>query len=203
MSRAAEYLRAKLGQGSCRIGQVVVSKDFSLCHEEDAGRADLALSAGPHDAIAIARNDDEGKYRPLKTAPNLRHGWRLELQSLREVALALDFLYPAALGTAAEQERGALEAVNLRGTLDRQTGMYAVVKRITDAQADEVIRTVCRGQPGCLRRILWPISKERPLDSGLPEGRGKGPPGKIPLLCAEACNLLVAAGRSMVKKAAA
>ncbi|MFZ4681376.1 MAG: DR2241 family protein [Terrimicrobiaceae bacterium] len=201
MRNAAEYLRVKLEEGSCRIGQIVVSAGFSLNHEEDADREDLVRSNDPHEAIAIARYDDAGKYRPLKTAPNLRHGWRLELRSLSDAVLALDFLYPAALGTAAAQEDGRLDAVDLRRTLDRQTGMYAVVKKMTDAQADEVVGSVCRGQPGCLRRILWPISGERPLASGLADGNG--PTAGIPLLCAEACNLLVAAGRTVVKKAAA
>ena len=35
--------------------------------------------------MAIARFDDSGAYRPLKTAPNLRHGWRLELATLGAV----------------------------------------------------------------------------------------------------------------------
>jgi hypothetical protein len=38
------------------------------------------------------------KYWPLKTAPNLRYGWQLQLRSLDETTLALIF-YPAALGT--------------------------------------------------------------------------------------------------------
>ncbi len=38
----------------------------------------LEIFRNPEDAIEIARYDDDGNYRPLKTAPNLRHGWRME-----------------------------------------------------------------------------------------------------------------------------
>ena len=40
------------------------------------------------DAIEIARYDDAGNYRPLKTAPNLRHGWRMELGTMEELKRA-------------------------------------------------------------------------------------------------------------------
>ena len=48
----------------------------------------------PEDAIEIAKHDDAGNYRPLKTAPNLRHGWRLELETLEDLRRALDYFYP-------------------------------------------------------------------------------------------------------------
>ena len=63
-------------------------------------QSQLEIFQDPHDAIRIARYDDAANYRPLKTAPNLRHGWRLTLTDLAEICLALDFLYPAAVGTA-------------------------------------------------------------------------------------------------------
>ena len=47
------------------------------------------------DAIDIAKYDDAGNYRPLKTSPDLRHGWRLELDSVEELRRALDYFYPA------------------------------------------------------------------------------------------------------------
>ena len=199
----AEYLSRKLEQGACRLGQILIAKNLSLSHLDDVGRTDLIRHSDPHDAIAIARYDDDGKYRPLKTAPNLRHGWRLELSDLSQALLALDFLYPAAIGTAAAQEDGKLDPVALRETLERQTGMYAVVKKITDVQAGQVISEICRGNPGCMRRISWDISREQKLSLELAEGNC-GPLSEtkhaIPLWCAEACNLLVAAGRVVVKK---
>ena len=57
--------------------------EFALCHRDDAERADLTSYSDAEAAVEIARYDDAGVYRPLKTAPNLRHGWVLLLGSLR------------------------------------------------------------------------------------------------------------------------
>jgi len=66
------------------FGQILVRKtgdDFVLCHRDDEAHDDLEIFQGPEDAIEIARYDDAGNYRALKTAPNLRHGWRMELRT--------------------------------------------------------------------------------------------------------------------------
>lgn len=185
------YLSAQLRQGPFFIGQVIVSPDFTIRHRDDSGRNDLEILNDPHDAINLARHDDTGAYRPLKSAANLRHGWQLVLGNEREVLLALDFLYPAALGTAAAHDAGKLPVTPLRNTLGRQSGMYAVTGKITNEEASLVIEQVC--QRDCLRRILWPIEEGASVQ---PEKTGKG----IPLWCAEACNLLVAAARKTIKE---
>jgi sirohydrochlorin cobaltochelatase len=192
-----EFLGAFLRRGPCQLGQVRLLPSYCLSHVEDEGTAGLQTFADPHDAIEIARFDDAGNYRPLKSAPNLRHGWRLSLKNLDEVSLAMDFLYPAALGTALAFARGNLRAVDLRDTLARQTGMYAVVRKISDEQAGSLIAATCNHTDGCLRRILWSISPG--LSTPLTEHEVLCSEDEIPLLCAEACNLLVAAGRKMIK----
>ena len=162
-------------------------------------QSQLEIFKDPHDAIGIARYDDAGRYRPLKTAPNLKHGWRLTLKNLGDVCLALDFLYPAALGTALAFVRRELTPVDLRDTLARQSGMYAVVRKITDEQAQAAVAGACNHQSGCLRQILWSISPGRPTSLSRSRAEVSGSSNEIPLLCAEACNLLVAAGRKVVK----
>jgi sirohydrochlorin cobaltochelatase len=196
-----EFLRSRLDGGGLRVGQVWVvpsGEGVRLSHEDDVGHSGLAVSTDPHEAIQIVRYDDAGKYRPLKTAPNLRRGWRIDLTTRSEILLALDFLYPGALATAEADRRNLLEPVDLRRTLARQSGMYAVVRKIDDAQAQALVQNVCRGDPGCLRRILWNISSDCALSESLVEGTLKVP-DSVPLICAEACNLLVAAGRDVVK----
>lgn len=194
-----DALRARLDHGPFRIGEVQVlpkGMGAELRHCEDGARIDLETRTDPHEAISIARYDDAGVYRPLKTAPNLRRGWQLELPGAREVLLALDFFYPAAWGTYQAWKRGELLSVDLRETLARQSGMYAVVRKMDDSQAREVVAKVCRGTPGCLRRIDWKIAPgdvvSVPLEAADEEN-------EIPLICAEACNLLVATGREVVK----
>jgi hypothetical protein len=89
----------------------------------------------------------------------------------------------------------------LRDTLARQTGMYAVTKKITDAQAQMMIGGFCRTDGGCLKRILWDVAPGVPVTS-LPAEKFqmRGAADTLPLLCHEACNLLVAKAREVVKK---
>jgi sirohydrochlorin cobaltochelatase len=198
-----KVLDSLLRRGPCLIGQVRVLPCYALSHVEDTEKSELETFTNPHDALEIARYDDGGKYRPLKTAPNLRHGWRLNLKNLDEASLALDFLYPAALGTALAFARSELKAVDLRQTLARQTGMYAVVKKITDAQAESLTATTCDHTNGCLRHILWSISSGKPTSLTRRESAVQHSENEIPILCVEACNLLISAGRDIVKNRAA
>jgi sirohydrochlorin cobaltochelatase len=197
-----------LAAGRNRIGELLIRGRFELLHHADAERAEgLQMFNTPQAAREIARFDEVGNFRPLKSAPNLRRGWKLALRDdIGEVREALDFFYPAMLGMLLAHERGGLEIVPLRGTLDRQSGMYAVTRKITNAQSNELIGRFCRSDGKCLKTILWKIEPGAPVTS-LPAGKfdpavnqlGADEPA-IPLLCAEACNLLVSAAREVVRK---
>lgn len=189
MSAVRTFLQQRLDEGAWTLGQVLAAPDFSLRHFDDASTSELRVFTAPEDAREIAKYDEAGNYRPLKTAPNLRRGWHLRLGSLGEMHTALDFLYPAAVGTLAAFDAGDLVATPLRETLGRQTGMYRVTQLITDEQAADVIRDLC--ETGCIRRRLWGISSVRSPDI---------PAGSSAVLCAEACNLLVAGCRPVAKR---
>ena len=193
------------------IGQVLIQRTngdaFALCHRDDEGRIDLEVFRDAEDAIEIARFDDAGSYRPLKTAPNLRHSWRLEVGDVREMRRALDHLYPARLALLAAWRQNRLATTSLRDTLDRQSGMYRIAAKISDEQIDEIVGDFCKSNGGCLRTILWKrdASESVPSRKLPPEkfdpahdqtGRGER---AIPLLCQEICNLLVAECRKAVK----
>lgn len=195
-----EWLEARLAAGGFTIGQVRVGGNRVLTHVDDS--AAEASFVRPEDAREIAKYDDAGNYRPLKTAPNLRHGWRLNLSSVPDVRLALDFLYPAALGTWIAFEQGRVVPVDLRDTLNRQTGMYRVTQLITDEQAERVIRERCDRETGCLRRQLWRISPGRtsPFTEAGIDASAAERDSRIPILCVEACNLLVADCRPVAKQ---
>jgi len=196
---------------NARIGQLLIQRTgtggFVVCHREDEPRARLEVFRKSGDAIEIARYDDAGNYRPLKTEPNLRRGWRLELVDLGELRRALDHFYPGRLAMLAAWTENRLSTTSLRETLDRQSGMYRVAAKISDEQIDDVVGNFCRSDGGCLRTILWkrdahgtiPSTKLRPekFDPTQDQtGRGEK---TIPLLCQEACNLLVAECRKVVK----
>ena len=140
------------------FGQILVRKtgdDFVLCHRDDRARDDLEIFQDPEDAIKIAKYDDAGKYRPLKTAPNLRHGWRMEFGTREELKRALDHFYPGRVAIFVAWQRGRLRTTSLRETLDRQSGMYRIAANISDAQIDDLVAHFCRSNGGCLRTILW------------------------------------------------
>lgn len=185
---------------------------YELRHRVDADRpaAELTVHTDPEDASALALYDDAGAYRPLKTAPNLRHGWRLVVSDDKALRLALDQFYPARLGAWQAFQQGRLATTPLRETLGRQTGMYRVTAKLTDEQADALVGRLCRSDGGCLRTILWrrdaagtvASSKLPPekFDPSYDQTTGKaGGEGFVPLLCQEACNLLVAEARAVVK----
>ena len=198
------------------IGQIRVSSSdggHELRHRDDADGApdELASHHDPEDAAALALYDDAGAYRPLKTAPNLRRGWRLVLPDARALRLALGLFYPARMGAWERWREGRLPVTPLRDTLNRQTGMYRVTGKITDEQADSLVGRFCRSDGGCLRTILWkrdaagtPPSTRLPPEKSDPGHDQTGGPaeegvGFVPLFCQEACNLLVAEARAVVK----
>src|SRR6266478_5181959 len=197
------------------FGEIFVQKTtpgrFVLSHRDDETLDHLQIFRSAEDAIEIAKYDDAGNYRPLKTAPNLRHGWRLELDTLEALMRALDYFYPGRLAVFAAWKKGKLQTTPLRETLDRQSGMYRVASKISDSQIDNLVADFCRSNGGCLRTILWqrdaagaiastklPKEKFDPAHDQALSRPGATPPATVPLLCQEACNLLIAECRKVV-----
>ena len=217
------------------VGQILVTKregaGFVLSHRDDASLDHLQTYHDVENAIEIAKYDDAGHYRPLKTAPNLRRGWRLELAGVAELRRALDCFYPSRLAVVAAWRSGSLKTTALRDTLDRQSGMYRVAAKISDEQINDLVADFCRSDGGCLRTILWKrdpngaiASTKLPNEKFNPAwDQAVAPPirartsrcdvrtaqravptndsvaAAVPLLCQEACNLLVAQCRKLVK----
>jgi sirohydrochlorin cobaltochelatase len=208
------------------FGQILIQKITTACfvlfNRDDEADEDLQRFRSAEDAIEIAKYDDAGSYRPLKTAPNLRHGWRMELDTLEALMRALDYFYPGRLAVFAAWKSDKLQTTPLRETLDRQSGMYRVAAKISDSQIDDLVADFCRSDAGCLRTILWKRDAEGAISSTkLPKEKfdpeydqatavcSRRPAGDahvshsetatIPLLCQEACNLLVAECRKVVK----
>src|SRR6059036_4150182 len=120
------------------FGQILVRKtstsEFILSHRDEEAADASQPFRNAEEAVEIAKYDDAGNYRPLKTAPNLRHGWRLELTTLDELRRALDYFYPGRLAVFVAWKNGHLQATQLRETLQRQSGMYRVAAKIADEQ---------------------------------------------------------------------
>lgn len=200
------------------FGQVLVTPlgngRFRLCHRDELEqKTGGEIFSTPEAALQIASADASGDYRPLKTAPNLRTGWELNVDNIDDLERALDYFYPGRLAVLQAQKEDRLNPTPLRETLGRQSGMYRVAANISDAQLDCLIAEFCRSDSGCLRTILWkrdvagdipstklPSEKFDPAyDQALTGGADPVPGPNIPLLCQESCNLLVAECRKVVK----
>ena len=203
-------LSSWLQQPQTRIGQITISRPtdtpstFELRHCDDlhSNPALLETHTNPESARTLSSLDQSGEYRPLKTAPNLRKGWRLLLPSPEALRIALDHFYPAMTALFASQNNRSLTPVPLRDTLNRQTGMYAATKRLTESEAYVLVCTACHDS-NCLKKVLWTLDGTNEFLGLPPDQRtfaANEHPNEIPLLCHEACNILVAKAREVVKK---
>jgi len=203
-----QALETWIQQGCRAIGQIHITPlpngGYELRHAEDSERHDLVTYHRPSDARALSFFDDGNAYRPLKTAPTLRHGWSLTLQNATELRHALDYFYPAMTAIWLSYLEGELRLVPLRETLERQTGMYAMAKRLQDEEGQQLVGWHCvLGK--CMKRTLWDFAPGQPLNvlapeaRTLPDGATKLGFREIPLICQEACNHLVPACRETVK----
>ncbi len=204
-----QSIESWIAQGCRSIGQIQITPlpegRYELRHTEDIARNDLTTYSEASDARALSFFDDSDVYRPLKTAPTLRHGWSLTLPDSTALRHALDYFYPAMTAIWLSHLKGELRLVPLRETLERQTGMYAVAKRLQDDEGQKLVGWHCVLEK-CMKRTLWDFAPGQPLSQLAAEARtlpsGAGAPGfqEIPLICQEACNHLVPACRETVKK---
>lgn len=209
MTTGESFFPALAAKSDAVIGQVHIRNrggNIVFCHRDDTGIDELRdYSAG--EARDVSRFDDAGVYRPLKTAPNLRHGWRIVAKDAKEAEEVIDAIYPGRLAVLRAWQRGELFTTTWRQTLERQSGIYRIAAKISAAESDQLIGRFCRSCGGCLRTILW-----KQDESGITPSAAL-PPQKydpaydqmgsaeaaIPLLCQEPCNLLVDAARRTVK----
>lgn len=141
----------------------------------------------------LAKFDHAGEYRPLKTAPTLKTGWKTRCDCAGEFLKRLDAIYPAVFATWVTYDKGGLKPTSLRRTLDRQTGMYRFAGTISDQMANRMMRELCF--PGCVRKIAWPIDDDSPVSLIKPA------PHAIPVICTEACTFAISEARSLAKEA--
>ena len=170
------------------FGQVLVrpaAPGYSLSHIEDAGTADLELYEDPQAAREIAKLTEGGEYRPLKSSPNLRRGWEIWVSDARELAVAMNYLYPAGVVHWHLHREGRLEITGFRENAARQSGIYKRIQRLSDRGVQDAARACCEDAV-CLKRTLWDVDDETPLEMD----RGGG---EIP--CPEPCSVFVSFAR--------
>ena len=172
-------------------------RQYDLVHEGDAvagmDTAELTTYDDPLDARTIAKHDDDGTYRPLKTAPTLQRGWAFIDLSPDELVQTVDFFYPATIANWHREREGDLDVNHWRETMARQSGIYGVVKTWDRGEGHEHVEWVaeaCCDDSQCLKRREWQYDEESELDYD-------GGDGVFP--CREPCSLVVSAARRWTK----
>ena len=171
------------------FGQVLVraepSGGYYLCHRDEAGVVDLELHEDPRAAREISKLTDAGEYRPLKSSPNLRHGWVLKVGETRGLGVAMNYLYPAGIVHWHLYREGRLRVTDYRENASRQSGIYKRIQRLSDEGVQNAARACCEDTV-CLKKTLWNVDTETLLEMD----RGEG---EIP--CPEPCSIFVSFAR--------
>ena len=193
------YLINAIDNGTANLGQIhlkTVNDGFELRHIDDQNQPDEQLTSyhNASDAREIALYNDTGEYRPLRTSPDLKTGWRLLVNEPPALLHALDYFYPAAVGLSRLYSENSLEVCHFRDKLGRQTGMYRSARTISDPAANRLIHRCCDPENSCQKHRLWGLTAGKPTD--LP---AISPQGAIDLICQEPCNILVAEARVAAK----
>ncbi len=180
---------------SRRWGQLLVTtrladdgqRVYELRHTADAETDPERLDtySDPLDAREITTLDEESQYRPLKTAPTLRRGWRFADLDGRDLVETVEFFYPATVANWHREREGRLDVTHFRETAERQTGIYDVVDELDFAGVERLAEACCMDSQ-CLKRREWDESENEELD--VPRGEGEFP-------CREPCSLVIAAAR--------
>ena len=168
---------------------------YEVRHVDDVRKDDLELDAydDPLDARDLATHDDRGRYRPLKAAPTLQTGWRFADLDPRALVETVEAFYPASVPNWYREREGDLDVTHWRETMERQTGMYGVVKTWDRGEGHEHVDWVAEStcdDSQCLKRREWQYDSDTDLDVD-------GGDGHFP--CREPCSVVVSAARKWTK----
>ncbi len=153
---------------------------FELSHVDDETPEAALNEVASTDARMIAQYDANRAYRPLRSAPDLRRGWRVLIKDSEELWEVMNQLYPGALGDWFAVLRRQGRVTHYREFVDRQTGMYRITAMLTDSQAARVTRSCCAAR-FCLKRRCWTVEGLAP----------DAAPEKSLIPCLEPCAVLL------------
>jgi sirohydrochlorin cobaltochelatase len=172
-----------------RVGEVAILSELDLVHwsDRDSDLSTLMPIVSCESLRELVLRDAQGHFRPLRAAPNLKRGWRYQCETVRDLDLALSYLYPAELANWANWIIGQLATPPWSETAERQTGRFRIVRELGDDGVRELAAQVC--DHGCLKRRLWSPCAQEIAPA----------PNEIPLLCPEACNYFVSKAREKLK----
>ncbi|WP_323676816.1 DR2241 family protein [Halorubellus sp. PRR65] len=161
--------------------------------DADADPDDLDEHRDVRDARDVAKFDDRGRYRPLKTAPTLPAGWRFPELTSGEVVAVVESIYPATIANWHREREGNLDVDHWEPAMARQSGIYGVVQTWNRGEGTEHVERVaesCCADSECLKRREWGYDEDTDLEAD-------GGVGAFP--CREPCSMVVSAARKWTK----
>jgi hypothetical protein len=174
------------------LAQVLIRRnvgEYELRHVRDRDVAAESLRAvRPVEARLLAQFTSAGEFRPLKAAPTLPSGWRILAGSDAELEQAMNGFYPGALADWHAARTSKPPVTNYRPYAERQSGMYRITAKLTDARAAGVIMEGC-DPAQCLKRRLWTVPGLEPDPGG----------NKSLIPCLEPCAVLLELARKTAR----
>lgn len=169
--------------------QVLVRRQgdgFELRHVADrAVPIERLRSVQVGELRALARETAGGEFRPLRAAPNLVSGWCCAPRDGRQLAEALEHLYPGSLADWWASVTGAARAADLREVLARQWGRRRAIQKLRGEVLAAVVNAGCA--PGvCLKHRRWTAPEVPPEDAF----------AKSSIPCMEPCALFLSFARA-------
>jgi 4Fe-4S iron-sulfur cluster binding domain/DR2241 stabilising domain len=136
----------------------------------------------------LARLTHRGDYRPLKAAPTLVRGWRIEVSDVTALAEVLHGFYPGSVADWWAAQSDSPPTTDYASFTQRQTGMYRSTAGLPPERVAEVVSACCSAA-SCLKRRLWTAP-----------GEGQdGPETKSVIPCLEPCAVLLELARVAAK----
>lgn len=163
--------------------------DLSERDGDNDSSESLNVYTDPLDARALVKYDDCERYRPLKTAPTLPTGWVFVDLDGRALAETVEYIYPATVANWYLEQRGELDVSHWGETMQRQSGIYGLIKTWDRGEGHEHVEWVaeaCCDDSQCLKRREWEYDDETELSVD-------GGDGDFP--CREPCSLVISAAR--------
>jgi hypothetical protein len=189
LARFLAELKSNLVWGQLWIKRT--GSHFEIRHFADRAAEPQDLrKVAPAELRELAMKDSHGRYRPLKSAPDLLNGWILICEGEEELQTAVEILYPGSIvDWFYENSSGTSPPItHYRQFVGRQSGMYRITQLLTDEQAAATIKACCDSTV-CLKRRLWSLEG---LDADSIDSKSFIP-------CLEPCGILLESARKTMR----
>ncbi|QSR86218.1 metal-binding protein [Candidatus Methylacidiphilum infernorum] len=190
MMNILEYWQGWLAENPLpiQVGELQLWEGYWICHKKDVLTDPLVPIPSLLDLKLKLRMDSKGLFRPLKGKPGMVRGWKFGPLDAESLFYALEGIYPLALTHWIGYKEKILLPVDFKSTIQRQVGMYQILKKGDETLIDQATKEICLGQ--CLRQNLW--WSNQPLI--------ETKPSSIPLVCLEACPFFLEQARKLLLK---